>query len=71
MTKPRHSWSEPHRPTHLRTIRVCWNCGLEKVTRHEATHWQEYWRDGQRIDGPMPPCVDAAALADAGRAAHG
>lgn len=51
MKKPRHSWSVPYRKSD-RTERVCLNCGMVKVTRHEpdVLPWQEFHHKGRRVD---------------------
>lgn len=59
MTK-RHSWSEKNRPDEHHTQQVCWDCGLEKITRHEPEppfHRVEWRRGGKRIRSrKTPPC---------------
>jgi len=60
MTK-RHSWSEKHRPDEHTTKQACWDCGLEKVTRHEPYppwHWVEWWRGGKRIQSKRTPACE-------------
>lgn len=58
--KQRHSWSPPYR-TQYRTERVCMNCGMVKVTRHEpgALPWQEFIHKGRRVEsgGGTPECA--------------
>lgn len=66
--KPRrHSWSDPvrfqkpDRPDIGKTERACGNgCGIVKVTQHPGggdRAWQEFWRDGEKIEGKgTPPC---------------
>lgn len=54
----RHSWSEKNRPDEHHTLQVCWDCGLEKIGRHESGHhWTEWRKGGKRIPGKAtPPC---------------
>lgn len=55
----RHEWAKPVR-TAYRTERVCWTCGLVKVTRHEpgVRPWVEFERRGQVLRGmtATPKC---------------
>lgn len=59
MTTKRHSWGPPYRQQY-RTERVCLNCGLVKVTRHEpgALPWVEFLYKGRRAEcgGRTPEC---------------
>jgi len=55
----RHSWKgEPVRTEH-RTERTCGRCGMLRVTRHEATIWTEWYRDGRQIESERTPPCDA------------
>lgn len=65
----RHKWSEPSRPSALRTERICLRCGMIRVTRHDggaqSLPWTEYYDGDERLDaGPggkaTPPCVERA-----------
>lgn len=69
MTRSRHRWS-PHayRPDEHHTIRLCLNCGLKRVTRHEGDrHWLEFYdTEGMRIriEGDRtPPCEPQEVVA--------
>ena len=60
INRRRHKWSEPEKFNRV-TKRVCSECGLFKLTRHEPQnlppHWIEYWRGTDRITGDRtPPC---------------
>lgn len=63
MSAPRHSWSGPFREQHA-TKRVCCDCELMKVTRHEPGERPrtEFWRRGERVRRVVegrdltPPC---------------
>jgi len=60
----RHSWSIPSRPSELRTERVCRNCGLVRVTRHDggqaAIPWTEFYEPSGLLvevaSGRTPAC---------------
>ena len=57
MSNQRHSWGFAHRFPH-KTERQCIQCGLVKVTRHEATCWTEYWRGLDRIECDGTPACE-------------
>ena len=64
-----HKWG-PKMPFPLanKSERTCERpgCGVTKVRRHEheggkPVHWQEFWRDGERIECEgTPPCTGRA-----------
>lgn len=67
----RHAWNDPvrfmreDRPDIGKSERTCKNgCGIVKVTVHPGgteRAWQEFWRDGEKIDCVgTPPCEGAA-----------
>jgi hypothetical protein len=63
MTSTRHSWCDKNVVSAHKSERECRRCGMVKVTRHEfdgrrELHWQEFWRDLDRVDdgGSTPPC---------------
>jgi hypothetical protein len=62
----KHRWDENARDEN-RTVRVCRNCGMFKITRHEheagrPVHWQEFWRGTDRVThDATPPCEPAEA----------
>lgn len=62
MTYTRHRWGDPVRFPH-KTERQCLKCPIVKVTRHEVdgvreTHWVEFWRGLDQVEGKAtPPCV--------------
>jgi hypothetical protein len=58
MMQQRHSWGEPVRFAN-KTERECLNCGIVKVTRHEATCWTEFWRGLDQIEGTSTPVCES------------
>jgi hypothetical protein len=73
MTSTLHRWSSKDVVSLHKTDRECRRSGLVKVTRHEFEgrrdlHWQEFWRDLDRVDdGRSMPTYDART-GGAGRA---
>lgn len=63
-----HLWSSPERYPH-KTEQECERCQLVWVRRHEfegnrPKHWNEFWRDGERLPGNRrPKCVAVEARA--------
>lgn len=57
--KHRHLWGPPYRKID-RTKRVCLNCGMVKITRHEpgVLPWIEFHHKGRRVEsgGKTPEC---------------
>jgi hypothetical protein len=68
----RHRWSEPSRPTELRTERTCIRCGLVRATRHDAGRnaipWIEFYEvgTGLLVEGRGTPACEGAREARAG-----
>lgn len=57
---PKHSWSQAYRPDHFHTFRRCWNCGMERVTRHESgQHWIEWRKNGQPVKSHQTPICES------------
>lgn len=64
-----HRWSEPSRPSHLRTEYVCRRCGIVCVTRHDGgvgvIPWVEFYEPGGLLveiaGGRTPRCEPVAA----------
>ena len=74
MSSTRHRWGKPVRFGTYKAERECARCGVVKVSRHEfeggrEVHWQEFWRDEERIHhAATPPCD--ARIEQASERAH-
>lgn len=66
MAQLRHRWGDkvtfPHK-----SERVCANCDLVKVSRHESEggrdrYWTEYWRNEEKLSVDKVPACEAVGV---------
>lgn len=59
-TSTRHRWGEPNRMAQ-KTERECLRgCNTIRVSfHHGGRHWIEFWRDGEKCEGPHTPVCES------------